>query len=68
MDLTVENKKYIDLLSHYSLLAKIRYAPAGDPWMQGQTGEYWMQRYGEKRAEDPAQAVHDSKAMDGRRM
>lgn len=63
MELTDERKHYIDQLSHYELLMKVRFAPAGDEWMQGETGEYWLRRLGEKRAEDPAQAVANSKAL-----
>ena len=63
MDLTDENKKYIDEQTHYSLLWRIRFAPSGDPWFQGETGKYWMRRRAELRAKDPAQAVADSKNM-----
>jgi hypothetical protein len=63
MDLTEENKKYIDSLSHYDLLSHWRYAPSGDKWFQGETGEYWGKRMAELRAKDPAQAVADSKAL-----
>lgn len=61
MDLTDENKAHIDSLSHYQLLSKIRFAPGGDPWFQGETGKYWMEQYGKKRNENPGQAVQDSK-------
>lgn len=63
MDLTEANKAYIDGLSHYDLLSKIRFAPSGDPWMQGETGNYWIKKCGEKQAEDPRGAVADSKAL-----
>lgn len=63
MDLTPENKEHIDKLSHYELLAKWRFAPAGDLWMQGETGKYWGERMAAKRDEDPAQAVANSKAL-----
>jgi len=61
MELTEENKKHIDSLTHYQLLSKIRFAPSGDPWFQGETGMYWGKRREEKRAENPNQAVQDSK-------
>jgi len=41
MDLTEENKKHIDSLSYEQLLTEWRFAPSGDPWFQGETGEYW---------------------------
>jgi len=63
MELTTENKAYIDSLSHYQLLSKIRFSPSGDPWFQGDTGTYLMERYREKRSENPDQAVRDSKDL-----
>ena len=44
MDLSEENKKYIDKLSYYGLLERWRNSPAGDPWFQGETGKYWGER------------------------
>jgi len=41
MQLTEKNKKYIDSLSYEQLLSRWRFAPLGDPWFQGETGEYW---------------------------
>lgn len=58
-----EEKAYIDSLSHYDLLYRIRFATVGDMWMQGECGRYWIKRRAEKRAEDEAQAVQDSKDM-----
>ncbi len=63
MDLTEENKKHIDSLSHYELLSHWRSAPVGDLWFQGETGEYWGKRMAEMRPKDNAQAVADSKAI-----
>lgn len=63
MELTPERKACIDGLSHYQLLEKIRFAPAGDEWMQGQTGDYWIQRRAELQAKNPGSAVADSKAL-----
>lgn len=63
MDLTPENKAHIDGLSIYSLLRHIRFAPSGDPWFQGETGDYWMKRYGEKRDADPGAHVAASKSI-----
>lgn len=50
MDLTDENKKHIDGLSYQALLSRLRFAPAGDPWFQGETGNYWMRRMREMRS------------------
>jgi len=61
MDLTPENKAYIDSLAHYQLLSEWRFAPAGDPWLEGETGKYWGERLAEMRARDNTQAVHDSR-------
>jgi len=44
MDLTPENKKTIDSMSYEQLLRRWRFAPAGDPWFQGETGDYWAER------------------------
>ena len=44
MELTPENKKYIDSLSYNQLLHHWRFAPVGDPWFQGETGGYWGDR------------------------
>lgn len=44
MELTSENKKYIDGLSYESLLSHNRFAPIGDKWFQGETGDYWLKR------------------------
>jgi len=49
MDLTEENKKTIDAMSYEGLLSKWRFAPSGDPWFQGETGEYWGKRMNELR-------------------
>ena len=56
MNLTEENKAHIDSLSYEGLLSYWRFAPAGDPWFQGETGEYWRERMKEARYEeaDPA--------------
>ena len=44
MKLTKENKKTIDDMSYESLLSKWRFSPLGDPWFQGETGQYWGKR------------------------
>ena len=63
MDLTPELKAEIDAQSHYELLSRWRFAPSGDPMFQGESGEYWGKRMAEKKAENPGQAVADSKAL-----
>lgn len=47
MDLTEENKKTIDSKSYRELLSGWRFAPSGNPWFQGETGEYWGKRMSE---------------------
>lgn len=44
MDLTKENKNYIDSLDLEDLLSKWRFAKVGDERFQGETGEYWKTR------------------------
>jgi len=44
VDLTPENKHHIDNLSYEGLLQHWRFAAIGDPWFQGETGEYWGTR------------------------
>ena len=44
MKLTPENKAVIDGKTYLELLRGWRFLPAGDPWFQGETGEYWGQR------------------------
>lgn len=61
MDLTPERKKQIDAMSHYQLLETWRFSPTGNPWMQGETGEYWGKRMAELRDADPSAAVRNSK-------
>ena len=63
MKLTPENKAHIDSLSYYGLLSHWRFAPVGDPWFEGETGEYWSKRLSEKRQETSDNGVSDSKAL-----
>ena len=60
MDLTPKNKAYIDSLSYEQLLSNWRFAPAGSPWFQGETGKYWAKRMKELR-EQGANHVQASK-------
>ena len=49
MDLTPENKAIIDDKSYTALLSGWRFAPVGDTWFQGETGDYWGKRMAELR-------------------
>lgn len=49
MDLTPDRKAKIDSMAYESLLYRWRFAPVGDPWLQGETGEYWGKRMKELR-------------------
>lgn len=62
MDLTPENKKIIDDKSYMELLDHNRFAPMGDPWFQGETGQYWPKRMKELR-DQGADHVGASKAI-----
>jgi len=44
MEITPENKATIDSKSLESLLRDWRMSPSGNPWLQGETGEYWDKR------------------------
>lgn len=63
MILTPERKRYIDGLSHHTLLERVRFGPIGDPWFQGETGEYWMKRLAEKQQASPVDHTAASKAI-----
>jgi hypothetical protein len=58
MDLTIKNKAAIDTMSYETLLGRWRFAPAGDPWFQGETGEYWGKRMKELREQPGGQERH----------
>jgi len=61
--MTQETKDHIDSLSVCELLRKVRFAPLGDPLMQGEVGDYWLARLAEKRAENNAAYVQASKQL-----
>jgi len=61
VELTAERKKHIDSLSVEELLRHNRFAPAGDRWFQGDTGDYWLERLFKLRSEDNAAYVRASK-------
>jgi hypothetical protein len=58
MDLTEKNKQHIDSLSYEQLLYKFRFAPIGDPWFQGETGDYWSARMKHLSNQPGGQASH----------
>jgi len=58
MKLTEANKKHIDSLSYERLLARWRFAPLGDSWFKGETGDYWQKRMGELRAQPGGNEIH----------
>ena len=63
MDLTNKNKAYIDNLSYADLLTKWRLSSIGNPWFQGETGEYWSKRLQEMRSKDNTMHVRNSKVI-----
>ena len=58
MDLTEENRNHIDSLSYEQLLRHWRFAYVGDPWFQGETGEYWGERMSKLRSQPGGNAHH----------
>lgn len=58
MKLTPERKAQIDNYSYEYLLSTWRFAPCGDPWFQGETGEYWGERMKELRCQPGGQERH----------
>lgn len=60
MDLTKENKNHIDNLSYEQLLRHWRFAALGDPWFQGETGDYWNKRMKDLRSKPGGDARHVS--------
>lgn len=54
--MTEDQKKWIDNASFEDLLRKWRFAPAGDPFFQGECGDYYSKVMAEKKAE----AGHDA--------
>lgn len=61
--LTEARKTYIDGLDVYQLLQKVRFAPVGDIWMQGEVGKYWINRLEELRLQDGKAYVAASKEL-----
>ena len=61
--MTPEQKAWIDDASLEALLRKWRFAPSGDPLLQGETGEYYSQVMFAKRDADNAAWVRASKSV-----
>lgn len=61
--ITQEQKIYIDSLSVYKLLHRVRFAPTSDPMLQGDVGNYWLARLATLREQDPGEYVVASKQM-----
>lgn len=58
MKLTPEHKAEIDAKTYQQLLGHWRFAPAGDPWFEGETGKYWGERMKELRSQPGGQDEH----------
>jgi hypothetical protein len=58
MKLTQDKKDYIDSLSYERLLSHVRFAPLGDPWFEGETGDYWGKRMTELRSKPGGNETH----------
>lgn len=60
MNLTEEAKAEIDGKRYEELLRRLRFAPPGDPWFQGETGDYWFDRMKELRSRPGGEGEHVS--------
>jgi len=60
MKLTLENKATIDAKDYEALLSHWRFATAGDPWFEGETGKYWSERMAQLRNAPEGQDKHIS--------
>lgn len=49
--MTEFEKKWIDCASYKQLLAKIRFEPVGSSWLTGDTGQHFMARFKELKAQ-----------------
>ena len=64
MELTERRKARIDNMSYYNLLFQWRFAPAGDPMFQGETGDYWADRMSELRSLPGGEEIHIQASKD----
>ena len=58
MDLTPECKAEIDAMSYEQLLSKVRFAPIGSPWFQGESGDYFLKHMNELRSQPGGDLKH----------
>ena len=58
MNLTAENKRKIDSLVYTDLLNRWRFGKLGDPWLQGETLAYWLERMRTLRNQPGGQDMH----------
>ena len=63
MELTEDLKAKIDAMSLEELMRKWRFAPAGDPMFQGESGQYYAHRLARLKAENHEAAVGASKRI-----
>jgi hypothetical protein len=57
MKLTDDVKAQIDALDYFHLLKGWRYAPAGDPMFQDESGDYWGERMRHFRTQPGGQEI-----------
>ncbi len=63
--MTDEQKRWVDQASYRQLLERWRYAPAGDPMFQGDTGDYYAKVMAEQKSlVGQEEHVSISKAID----
>ena len=64
--MTIEQmKQWVDSTEYEQLLSKWRFAPAGDPFFQGEMGDYYSKKMNEKREEvRPEAHTRASKSID----
>ena len=63
MKLSTEVKMMIDSMTYTEMLNKWRFAPAGDPLFEGESGEYFADLMAERRASNPEEHVRASKTI-----
>jgi hypothetical protein len=56
-------KEWIDNASYEELLAKWRFSPVGDPFFQGEVGDYFTKKIITKRATNPEEHTRVSKKL-----
>lgn len=49
--MTPEQKEWIDNASYEELFRVMRFAPIGDPMMQGESGDYFISKFNKRRSE-----------------